>query len=592
MAGSSWTPSISHIQDGEPVSGGVASRPDRALEQRTGYLRDRLNAAAVGQGVVAPGVPLDPAVLAGQPVAWVAEDNRFAQAIAQVTTDGETGALVLSPLSDCIGIVVRKNTPGTAGDLLLAGRHAVDLTDAGVTAAGRYYLSPAEPGKLVAQRPPMSVPVLYYDGTYAYVLPNFKDFFEGHVHHKVELACKPAGTHSDPGSPNPHVITSPNASLQGWLPANHATFAGKAPTGAAFGYNIAAHPALERVWPPIPPSSATLILDKGAGASGAVIPLGLNGLCHVNQDGIWWMSNCYGDVPWPTAYNSASPPTPVPPNSASPECPRDQEMRLSLWFVELLLQTDKSVVTSLTAAEDGPITILNCDGDPASTGDLVIGLDLDFLVDDGDDEEGHLFFKTLDGITFKRGPGVEWLEQGSNVTLTPTVGTAEEAQGRVRIDVDVDLAERELPPQTVVLDDAEERDHLGVPFLGFPSGRSSSVRLRFSVPPIGLPASPTVKVRILVYGSTTGTLPATVMSYRRLPRPSGGAGVALPASDTSVTCNTNAAITAGQYKEFESAAITVAAGDTLLVSFTRNKVDGYSGEVGLIRIGAVLVAGS
>ena len=45
MAGS-WNANINFIQDGERVDATVSGRPDRALTDRTQYLKDRIDALA------------------------------------------------------------------------------------------------------------------------------------------------------------------------------------------------------------------------------------------------------------------------------------------------------------------------------------------------------------------------------------------------------------------------------------------------------------------------------------------------------------------------------------------------------------------
>ena len=46
-----WLHNIKHVTPGEPVQAGVVNRPDRTLEERTEYLKDRLDASAVGQAI-------------------------------------------------------------------------------------------------------------------------------------------------------------------------------------------------------------------------------------------------------------------------------------------------------------------------------------------------------------------------------------------------------------------------------------------------------------------------------------------------------------------------------------------------------------
>jgi hypothetical protein len=45
----------------------------------------------------------------------------------------------------------------------------------------------------------------------------------------------------------------------------------------------------------------TLFKSEGDG-NGVELPMGLGGLVYIDINGIWWMSDCYNDVPW--AYQS------------------------------------------------------------------------------------------------------------------------------------------------------------------------------------------------------------------------------------------------------------------------------------------------
>jgi hypothetical protein len=583
---------VPYIQDGEPVSAGVAGRPDRVLATRDQYLKDRLDAAELGEAIVAHGATLAAGVLIGQPVYWNAVNQQFEPGLAAVAEDPESGVFSIAPSCDVVGVVQDKFDP-TCGDVVLSGRVLLDLTNsAGPNAlAGRYYLSSSVPGQLTLQRPPIYVPVLYYDGQgTAYVNPTTRDALGDHVHYRFQLFCVPAGTHSDPGFGNRHQIINPDPTLPGWLPADHPIFEGHAPTGAVWGYNLAEHPALLRVFPPVPVNSAVLFWDEGSvDVRGTLVPLGDGGLAQIDNYGIWWLSDCYEDIPWPRDYDSANPPPPVT-TTVPPTCPRVAEMELTLAFTVMLFATDTTMVTSLQPAPGSPITVTNCVGAPARTGDLELDLDLAFLTDD-ENIAGARVFKQLEGLTFKAGFVVEALVPGSNVTLTPTAGTAAAAQGTVTIDVDTDLAERELAPQIVRLDDTKERFLEDVPYIGFPSGRQSAVRLRFNVPAMGTPANPQVTLRLLLLGTAAGTLPPLVVTARQLPRPAGATSVVLPTVDFPVTINTNVAVGAVEYLEIEATPFAVNPGDTLLVTVQRNWPDGYSNEVGMIRSGAIIGSG-
>ena len=588
-----WRNNTRFIADGEPVSAAVAGRPDRDLDGNVRYLRDRLDAADLGEATVAHGVTVSPDAKVGMPVYYRASAGRFEPALADIAAES-SGALVLAESAFVRGIVLSKGGE-TLADLLLGGRAPVDLTESAGSSSppGQYYLSSAAAGRLVAQEPAVSVPVLYLDGDgYAYVEPQVRDFLAQHVHYNIPLACVPAGQTSPPSVGQRHAITSPDATRRGWLPASHPSFAGAAPAGAAFGYNIAADPPLSRGWPPIPAQAACLVFDRGeTAAGGTFVPLGLNGQCAITDAGIWWMSDCYGDVPWPTDYNSASPPSPVPDNSGTPECPRLAEMRLNLAYAAGVFATKGSVVTQLRSNSDA-IRVLDADGNPAVSKNLYLDFQPDFMVNP-DDVAGGRALKTFSDGQFSKGWMVEGLRLGGGLLASGEhVDATDPAnpiyQGLVTLSLPPAGSTGELQPQIVRVADAEVRTYQSVAYLAFPAARSSAVYFQFAIPPNGLAASPTITLRLLLLGTATGTLPAISASYRRLPWTTSSAQVAFPTADTALTLATGQGIAANHYLGFASSAFAVAAGDTVLLSLSRAAGDGYGGDVGILRVGALL----
>lgn len=370
----SWINQTRHIQDGEPVTGGVASRPDRAMEGRTEYLRQRIDEAELGEALKAWDRPLASNVLVGQPVYWDTTQSRFDQALGTVEHDSATGTLSPARSSEVIGLCVNKSS-ATRGDIALAGAVPVSLANSveGQAFAGRYYLSNAARGFLVRQRPPVGVPVLFYDGEgTAYILPQLRNPLEDHVHWSIELVCRPAGTHNRPTPEERHRISDADASLRGWLPADHPSFSSRAPLGAVFGYNLAVHDELKQLWPPIPLGSALMVWDRGEGYLGGILPpLGLSGLVLLDEAGIWWLSDAYSDVPWPADFSSSDVhSSSISYSSSLPELPRQETMRLSIHFARLAFATSRTVVTSLKAGAG--VAVRDSTGVTASTGDLLV----------------------------------------------------------------------------------------------------------------------------------------------------------------------------------------------------------------------------
>ena len=150
------------------------------------------------------------------------------------------------------------------------------------------------------------------------------------------------------------------------------------------------HPELARIFPPIPPSGAAVYLDRGDTYAGAtLVPMGPGGLCIVDSFGIWWMSNCPGDAPWPEDWTASVPPPLTgadPPwltvGIHPPECPRSVEFQLILSYTMMVFTTERTSVTSLRPADGSPLVFTNCDDQDATTGDLCADLDLSFLVSD------------------------------------------------------------------------------------------------------------------------------------------------------------------------------------------------------------------
>jgi hypothetical protein len=339
------------IRTGEPVTAGVTNRAPAQIDRNVRYLWDVVQAAGIGSTVYARKVTVEAGAVPSVPVYYNGTTQRFERALAVASADPTTGVVETAASSHVFGLVTFKHN-ATLADVLLFGYAELDLSAAvaGTVVSGLYYLSGVTAGRLVRQRPPVSVPVCRVAGTRVFVNPQLVDFLDRHTHYRFPLTCLPAGDHTPPVGGGRHVITNPDTDLPGWLPADHASFAGKAPAGAAFGYNFAAHSALANAWPPLPVSQSYLEWSKGL--DGDVGFTGVPGdLCVVNKDGLWWMSDCYGDVPWP-AFWDTTPGTGSSLTEVLGECPRDLYMELVLWFAKVNFATDNAVVTSLRSLDD------------------------------------------------------------------------------------------------------------------------------------------------------------------------------------------------------------------------------------------------
>lgn len=567
------------VQDGQPVDAGSVNSPLSDLDDNIRYLRELLDALNVGSAIYARNVTVEEGALVGMPVYYNATTQRYERALAATVTDNTTGELLTAPSASVWGIVcIKTNT--TLADLVIGGLAEIDLTNStGGNAAGRYYLSASTPGHMSLQQPPVTVPVVLANGQgQVLVLPQQLELLESHKHYKFSLKCLPAGTHVPPSVGERHTITSPNTAIEGWLPASSFT---NAPEGAVFGYNLAASPLL-RVWPPVPLQSVYLEWDKVASwdVLGTGVPLGPEGLALLDANGIWWMSDCYYDVPWPPTLDTTDPDnTSFTPN----ECPRDAQMRLTLYFTRMVFQTAGSAVTSLNVAAGSGLSLTCVEtGDPADTGNLLLNLDLGFS-QGADTADGHLVFKELVGNVFQRGPVVEALVAGTNISLTSTAPDGSNHQGIVTISANNTVTGNELPVELVRLSGVEESNYQDVMGLSFVASRIASYRGRIRIP-ASLVGSTSCRLRLRILGRASGTLPNLTLTTRILTRPTAVLTnqVSLPTSDSSLGLTTNATVTANSYVEALSSPLTVHAGDVVLFTLSRATVDAYAGDVQVI----------
>jgi hypothetical protein len=580
------------IQQGEPVAPNVANRGLQQLDQNFNQLLQWFEAARIGSTVFAREVTVDATVIPGTPVYLDTATGSFKAARAQFTTD-PNGLLYQAESAQTWGVVYFKHN-ATLADILLFGYAPLDISQVTETpiTAGLYYMSGQIAGRLTRQRPPVSVPVLRSDGAgNVLVMASFMDLLDSHRHHRFVLVCRPCGTHIPPEFGDRHEIVDPDASLAGWLPADHESFEGHAPADAKFGYNLAAQPSLANAWPPIPLTHAYAEWDRGLDAAQGYhgIPLGPDGLLVLDRYGLWWMSDCYGDVPWPADWDTTVSQESQPQGS---ECPRSIFMDMVLWFTKLNVATGSSVVTSLMTRDDR--ILLRCVGTQlaANRGDLEIALDLSLGVEDTN-EAGYQVLKTMTPAgMLLRGPVTEGLYTTSpNVTLTSDVKRRLVAddenspwlyQGTVRVNVSTQ-ATVELYPQLVRLEGATE-EHYPVLYLGLPENRVAKFIARFDVPADAAEGA-SVRYRARIIGRQAGTLPELTLAYRIVNQPPDGltTPVTVSPSYTTLNMDTGATLTeADQCVEATSEPIEVSPGDVVEIKVERD-VDDYTGELGVLR---------
>jgi hypothetical protein len=305
-----YPPVIPGVVNGGPVEASYTNQAAVALAQRTDWLREQLLALTTSTSTWLRGQAIQPGVVDGTPVYFDNVTSTYKPAQAAVDNNDFVTAAASAVVE---GIAV--NVSGGVADIVLGGR--VSLTtlqwaavfDTAIFGTGEVFLSTVagkislEPGSLG-----ISLGNMRADGTLILRVPNSGPFL-GHIHLQRFLSGNPAGTVVDPPPATPQTIAVPNPAVQGWLPATNVYFPGyvvgvQIPVGAVFGYNIQ-HPsesALRDIFPMIPPTNAQF------SQSGLILG---DSKVVVNQYGVWWMDNSYGNAPWPTNY-TANLPAPAP----------------------------------------------------------------------------------------------------------------------------------------------------------------------------------------------------------------------------------------------------------------------------------------
>lgn len=593
---------IQFIMENEAVAPGTPNRPLSQLDQNLNYLWELIQASQLGTTVYARQRVIDNTLVVGTPVYFNKDTQRFEAAYVNVITDSVTGSLIVPEYAQVWGILAAK-TATAVGDILLFGYADIDIasaTDTGVVTAGNWYLSGLSTGKLSQTPSSLTIPVLKSDGAGGvFVNCSFNDFIGNHRHYSFDLTMLPAGIVTPPAVQEPHTFVSADADLPGWLPADHASFAGKAPAGAKFGYNLEQHTALKNAFPPIPLQSvvATMqrpsIWDTNDSRSYYGQQL-MEDRLLVDRNGIWWMSDCYDEVPWPTDYDSTS-----SVSASYGDCdPGNKEYKLKLYFTRVNFATDNSSVTSLVSTDDR--VVIHCAGteDVKATGDLEISLDLSLMLG-SNTATGYSVLKTFDPDTneFTSGPIVEGVYKTSdNVLITSSESAVVDSKvvhkGILGIGV-VSQATLELNSQLVRLDGVTEESY-PVLYLGMPDTQTTSCVIKFEVPS-DAPNNIELVLRLRLLGKAAGTTPQLAVDYYKTSRPTNGllTPISVTQSYASVVIDTVATLTANQAVEANSDPIAVSKGDIVYFRITRTPSDvsdTYGGELGLMQQTAIITA--
>lgn len=594
--------SYAHVSPNEDVSAAVTSRAPKQLGNDVQYLYDLIRAAHKGSALLAYDIPVSSDVVVNMPVYFRESTGLYEPALAAASDYPDDNGLLLLDSASVVGMVLEKES-ANAATLMVMGFAEVDLSGVivGTTGPGLYFLSSSVPGKITKNKPSVAVPLLWIDAANrVFLLPQWLHSVDRHNHYAFPLQPQPCGTSVTPGD-NSTVINGIDTDLEGWLPANHASFGGKAPAGAKFGYNVAANSALSKVWPPMPISSAFLEIDLGTSVTtmGQGAPLGSNRLVVIDSSGIWWMSDYTNDRPWPASLHAgghtgddwyADNPT------QDGSTPRETAMALKLWFTRPVLATDKPFVTTLRPKSGSRLSV-KCLGGTADavSGDLEIGLDLD-LVSGDDDTAGYLVVKETDGDSLLRGPVCEGIIAGTGLLATSdaqrVVGSDTLHMGKVSLGLDPQQTQREVPISWIKPSGVLESYVNQIPSLMFPVGRASSISCVLHLPARTVPATFNVVILAQFAGSVAGAFPDLTLQYKKISRAPTAAEViggdalqTLPSAVSSGTISLSdvTLLNPLEYATIRFPAIAAAAGDIVVYSVVRANGDAYSGDIYLLQ---------
>lgn len=575
---------IGYVKDGEPVNSGVTNRPIRDLARRVDRLKEVTEVLGPDSAQVLPDVPIEPTVITGMPVYFNPVTGRFGPGLAALEEDGS------GPADSALiwGIAKVHAGLGTADIILLGIDPALTLTGAGVTEleVGEYFLSSTQPGKLTrtSGAVPVRVCVVGYNA-YVYVCPKPVGPPDGHSHYAFQLTSAPAGTPTATGlHPDGSVVAEildPDSDLPGWLPADDAVFEGNAPEGAVFGYNLSQDAALSAVWPPEPPSAASIVLYEDLYAYyGREVRSGTDGLVQFTRDGIWWMSNRAQDVPWVFPEDSQ-----IIPASMSAALSGDR--RAILYFHRSRYAAYRLTVTSLVSESPVIEVVSACDGLPATAGPLIIKYN-PLYENETDSDDSPIAMKSFNGGKFRRGPIVVGLTPlDDSVTLAggvsgPDPNNPERTRYWGALTIKFNDSPRELiiSPELTKLAGSQQRYESDLLAIGMAAG--TGYRMKFRLPgPSRFPPNAKASLRLCVTGNNASALPDLTVTYTRVPRST--AIAELPtAAPVAVALTMPGAVESTEYIEIESDSWTVSADDVIIVAVSRESGDGYTGEVEIL----------
>lgn len=571
---------ITYINNGDAVSAAVANTPIHQLKKETEQLQDKFDTTEAGNTLIFRDIPCDSAVMVGMPVYWDTDSQQCKAAYIQAELNETTKEYISSKSSDCIGLVYRKNSAYSA-DILVSGLlsfPAVSEALGGNT--GKFYLG-VTPGSLtcnaISHAFPLGValgPLGKCDDQYwIYFNPCFTNNVFQHQHFSVDLVCQ--------------IVES--LDQEGWIPLAGTDIV--APTGAKYMYNMA-NGELSKLWAPIPITAISATVDwafPSESVGGKELTINKeHSLLKITEDGIYWMSEHL---------------IPVEGEPSAPEVHVDfvKEFRLTLHFSKIRYANRLEFVTNLRPYNNHPFKFVNCKGEEASSGDLYVqftlqddpitgtnydGLSLRRFTDDWKSE----VLPSVHGIHLTGNGSIDYDEEDTSVRkyiVRENGIDVEYYAGNLKLNLSPYAANTEISPQIIKVGAAQEREYKGITYLGLPNGRDSSLRLKFEIPANYCAGSCTFKLRMQCLASSGGQYAKANITYLILPR---GNSLLANLDDGDLPCNfPTAEVTAQSSFEVESDPITVAVGDTVIITISRpNSLSAYPADLAIARINGIL----
>ena len=190
---------------------------------------------------------------------------------------------------------------------------------------------------------------------------------------------------------------------------------------ALYDYVIGMDPKIANYWPPVPPKSAALIVNGVEMDNKAVLKD--SPTVSFGKETVHWFVSDRGKKPWPEGFVRRG-------AKIDPAYDKTQVMHWVRGF-----QGATGPVTSLQPKAGSPLKVYGYGTDAeANTGDLEIGVDFDFRLENGGAPGFHVPKRTRNGVMIA-GPVVERVVGGAGVSVISRAGCPD-GQGTVIIALD------------------------------------------------------------------------------------------------------------------------------------------------------------